>query len=485
MTQSRIITYIKELSPRDRERFHLFVHSAYFNQHEKTSQLLDIILAHLAKEHGEKLPDKRQLYEALFPGAAYDEQKLHNVMSYLKKQFHRFLAFEHVEQQPIVEQLLTLESAFENARFDLMLNRAKQLEKQLAQKPFSDGQYHYANFKMNYLIGYYGSDFVDRSESEALQRMNDHLDRYYIVEKLRNSCHLTANMMLLNSHYDLGFLEELLEYIRQRWALFQDDLGIRMYYTILMSLREENEASHYQEMKRFLSDYMSVIPKREGSDLYTFAYNYCIRRINQGDSSYQHELFDLYKKGLESGMLLKNNILSEWDYKNIATLGCSLKAFEWTENFLHHYKDYIPAHQRDNAFAYNLAYFYYHKKLYAETLRTLLQVQFTDIKYHLNSNFLLLRTYYAQRDTEALLSLIETFRIYVIRNQKITSDQKRSYTNFLRFAKQLVQLKHHSGTFPKKILQEKLQALAAKVESTENVINKFWLLEECLDKQPA
>ncbi len=90
-----------------------------------------------------------------------------------------------------------------------------------------------------------------------------------------------------------------------------------------------------------------------------------------------------------------------------------------------------------------------------------------------------MRTYYALHDTEALLSLIETFRIYVIRNQRITTEQKRSYTNFLRFAKKLVQLRHHASTYSKKALREKLDELAAKVENTENVINKYWLLEEC------
>lgn len=477
MQQSRIIKFLRELSPRERERFHQFVNSPYFNQHEKTNQLLDIILARVSETEADL--GREELHGLLFPGLPYDEQKLHNVMSYLKKQYHRFLAFEYVDQHPLTEQLLTLEAAFEQGRFDLLVNRAKQMEKNLTQHTFPNGQYHYAQYRLNALMGYYGVEFIDRSESGGLQRMINHLDRYYVVEKLRNCCHLTANMMVLNSHYDLGFLEELLAYLQANWDQFENDPGVKLYHTILMSLREEYEPRHYAEMKTMLAEQLSSMSQVDGGDLYTFAYNYCIRRINQGESEYQTELFDLYKKGLSSGMLLKNNILSEWDYKNIATLGCSLKAFEWTENFLHQYKDFMPAHQRENAYSYNLANFYYHKKLYDKTLQTLLHVQFTDVKYHLNSNFLLLRTYYAQHDTEALLSLIETFRIYVIRTQKITTEQKRSYTNFLRFSKKLVQLRHHAYTYSKKALREKLDELALKVEHTENVINKYWLLEEC------
>ena len=172
-------------------------------------------------------------------------------------------------------------------------------------------------------------------------------------------------------------------------------------------------------------------------------------------------------------------MLSEWNYKNITALGCSLKEYEWTENFIQEYKDMLPSHRRENAYNYNLAHLYYNKKQYNEALSVLLLVQFTDVKYHLNTSFLLLRTYFALKDTEALLSLIDTFRIYVIRNRKITTDQKRGYTNFLRFAKKLVLIRHQAPAYSRQTVEEKLVDLAKKVESTSNVINKYWLLEEC------
>ncbi|NBC08183.1 MAG: hypothetical protein GVY26_13400, partial [Bacteroidetes bacterium] len=115
----------------------------------------------------------------------------------------------------------------------------------------------------------------------------------------------------------------------------------------------------------------------------------------------------------------------------------------------------------------------------------LLVVQFTDVKYHLSTTFLLLRTYYALKDTEALLSLIETFRIYVIRNRKMTVEQKRGYTNFLRFAKKLVLVKHQASTYSKKDYVKELEELRGKIDDTENVINRYWLLEECQIKKPV
>jgi len=477
MMQSRLIKYLRALSVRDRERFRQFVQSPYFNQHEPTIQLLEIILDALKEEKELK---RKVVFRELYPDKKYREQTIHNLMSSLMKLYQRFLAHEHLSNAPFLEELSMLEEAYDINQFDLLTNRTQQLDKQLDKYEHRDAQYHYAQYRLNQLEGYYVAGYIDRSNSKQLQKMLDHFDCYYTAVKLRNCCRLTANMMVINTQYNFHFLEPLLQHIRDNWDFFGKEPSIELYYTILQSLQEEDQPERYAHLKEMMASKIDQLSPVEGKDLYEFSYNYCIRQINSGRSQYQWELFDLYKQGLQNGLLLyENNFLSEWDYKNIVTLGCKLKEFEWTERFIENYKDRLPAHRQENAYKYNLANLYYNKKMYEETLSTLHQVQFTDVKYHLNYNFLLLRTYYAMQDTEALLSLLETFRIYVIRNRKMTAEQKRGYTNFIRYAKKLVLLRHQASTYSKKTLQEKLSALAEKIRNTEHVINSYWLLEEC------
>lgn len=269
-------------------------------------------------------------------------------------------------------------------------------------------------------------------------------------------------------------------YFQKNIQHYEKDASVILYYTIYMSLTDSNDSQYYDAMKTMLANKMHQFSTDERHDLYSFASNYCILQIHLGQSQYQRELFQLYQQGLTTELLLNNNIISEWNYKNIATLGCSLKEFDWTEQFIQNYRDALPPNRRENAYNFNLANLYYNQKKYNEALTALMQVQFTDVKHHLNTNMLLLRTYFALRDTEALLSLIETFRIYIIRNRKLTTAEKKGFTNFLRFSKNLVLLKHHASTFSRKTLEEKLQALRQKIDTTQNVINKYWLLEECV-----
>ncbi len=477
MYQSKLAEHIRDLSAKDREQFRQFVCSPYFNQHQKTKELLEFLLK---KVDGRPSGlTKEKVYKKLFPGKAFEEQQLYNVMSYLKKLYYQFMAMEYIRKQRYLEVLYTIEEAFDTHQFDIMTNRGKHLQKKLKKDPVHNSEYYYTNYRLNHALGYYSGHYFNRAETDTFQHMLDELDNFYIVEKLRNCCHLTANSIMMNTTYEFRMLDELMGYLEANWEIYREETSIVLYYTVLKSLTTPNERHYYQRMKKMLADEMDQLSKQEGRDLYGFSYNYCIMMINAGHSDFQMELFQLYKQGLRQGLLLDKGLLSEWDYKNIATLGARLKAFEWTEAFLQKYKDKLPPHRRENAYNYNLGNLYYNKGMYNEALSALLVVQFTDVKYHLSTNFLILRTYYALKDTEALLSLIETFRIYVIRNRKMTVEQKRGYTNFLRFAKKLVLIKHHASTYSNKELEKEVDSLSAKINETENVINRYWLLEEC------
>ncbi len=475
MEQSKIVQYISKMERKDQDKFTQFVESPYFNQHEATREMLHLIL----KETKRKKPrlGKEYVFGKLFPGEPFDEQKLYNLMSNLKKLLHRFLAQQEYEEQPFQEDLHTVNWAYAKNQFDLFTNRAKNLHKKLEKIPYRNEDYYYTKYRLQFMLGYYGGQYVDRSKSDRLQRMMDHLDKYYILEKLRNSCHLTAHEFLMNTTYNFSLLDQVIGYVEENLPEYKDDSSIMLYYYVLLTLRHDS-SEYYQELKKIMQGGYDRLSPLEQQDLYSFSQNYCIRKINQGQYAYQLELFQLYKQGLTSGILLTNGVINEWDYKNITTLACGLKEFAWTENFINKYKNHIPAHQRENAYNYNLANLYYNKKLYDKAIETLNQVQYTDIKYHLNGNDLLLRTFYAKKDIEAVLSLIDTFRLFIFRNKKITTVQKKGYTTFLRFTKRLVLLKNSKSTFTRKEYQQRMEKLHGQISENKEVINKKWLIRE-------
>ncbi len=476
MESSKIIHYIFNFSPKQQTKFLHFVQSPYYNQHQPTIQLLEHILSQAEKK--KKKLDKEYVFKKLYPGKTYNEQRLFNLLSNLKKLLNRFLAVSYLEENPKMEALLTVETTHKHQQFDLMLNRAKQLEKQLGKRSKQDENYHYVRYRLDNVLGYHRGVYADRSNAAPLQKMMHQLDRYYILEKLSNSCHLVANTMLMNTQYDWGLLDIIQNYIVENKELYQDDIAIWMYQTVLKSLQDSHNPAHYEQMKEYLHHHIDSFTQSEQEHLYLFSYNYCILQVNRGNAAYLEELFELYQRGLSSQLIYNNGILSEWDYKNIATLGAKLEKFEWTEWFINNQRTKLAPTHRENAYQYSLAYLHYTKGKYREVLSNLLHVQYTDVQYHLSSSFLLLRTYYKMKDTEALLSLIETFRIYVLRNRQMTADKKKGYFNFLKLVKKLVLLKHDYHAYSKSELNKKLEELNSQINDTENLINRSWLVEE-------
>ena len=476
MSQSKIISYIHQLPNKQKERFRLFVHSPYFNQHKKTKTLLNFILD--SKKFQSENIDRELLFKKLFPEEeAYDEQKLFNVMSYLNRLFQKFLANEHLEEHEIKEKLLVIESARSRGMLSIVDNRSKYLEKLINKDSKIDSDYYFANFRLFYLLGFQRED-LRRKEQGMMQSMLDNFDKYYLAEKLRLACQLYSDMMAKNVEFDFTNLEDLLTYLRNNWNKFEDDLFIQLHYTILMSQKEKNP-KYYHDLRKILDNQLEELRIDDQRSLYKSAYNYCVTRINQGNNDYRTELFELYQQGLSKGLLFDNNILSEWDYKNIITIGCVTDNFDWTQDFIEDYKHKLPGDKRENAYFYNKAAFYFHQENYEKVQDLLINVQFTDVKYHINATLLLLRTYYKTMDTEALLSLIETFRIFIMRNKEIQTNQKKGYTNFLRFKKRLVNIKHNRGTYSKEEYQEKLNNLKLAIKHTEPVMNEYWLEKEC------
>ena len=157
-------------------------------------------------------------------------------------------------------------------------------------------------------------------------------------------------------------------------------------------------------------------------------------------------------------------------YKNIITNALHVKAFNWVENFIQKYTPLLPPADRDNALTYNLANVYFHKGEYEKVIGQLREVEYQDITYALGSKLMLLRTYYELNEIIPLDSLIDSFRIYLRRNQHISKEVKQQYMNTLRFTRKLLGIARYDQKSKEKIIEQ--------IESCKTLVLKEWLLDK-------
>ncbi len=476
MYSSRLIKTLENLPNRQQELFKSFVISPYFNQHDQTIKLLEIILKELDKPKPQL--DKGVVFKKLFPKKEYDEQKIHNVMSYLMRLYHRFLAYQQFEEQSLQEQFSTIQQAYSDNQLDVFTNRSKLFERTIEKREVLDGDFYFYQYRYHDLMRDYKINHVSRSDQSSAQKMLNYLDQFYILEKLKHSAMLTAHQMITNTKYEFELLDEVLVHVQSNWNYYQTQPTIAAFYTSLKMLLEEHNPAYYQQLKELLQTYPHHYAHKDLSELYNFTSNYCILKINKGDKDFEYELFETYQQALEREVLLENGKIDGWMYKNIATLGCHLKAFKWTLQFLEDYKNILSDKHKSNAYNYSLAYYYVSTQNYKEAQKLLLQVKFTETQYHLGGNLLLIRSYYEEKDHEALLSLLESMRLYVLRSKRMTTKEKKGYKTFVRQTKKLTQLTMEADYMLKNDLQKKVTALKNKVRESDGLA-KSWILNKC------
>ena len=203
---------------------------------------------------------------------------------------------------------------------------------------------------------------------------------------------------------------------------------------------------------------------------YGYAMNYCIKKINTGRNEYLDKVFTLYKLLLEHDIIYEGQYISQWDYKNIVTVGLRLQEIGWTEKFIEDYASRLQRDVRKNAYKYNLANLNYFKGDFKETMLLLREVEFTDMSYELSSKTLLLKSYFELEEYVALFPHADTFKLFLRRNKKISDYQKTIYKNLIRYIVKLSKLKARFRKVPPRLVRE--------IQDSGEIADKTWLLNK-------
>ncbi|MCS6930189.1 MAG: hypothetical protein NZM43_11940 [Saprospiraceae bacterium] len=454
-------------------RLRKFVDSPYLNEHTDVRRLFEVLNNALRQTAEKSLKlDKLALWEVLFPGLPYDDARLRRLMSELTQVALRFLVAEMRRQDPLSEAL-DLQRALE--RFDLPKHLAaveRSIERLIQEYPGKSADYHYAQYRRHWNIFARASKQVATAGfSEKLAAADFHLECFYLVQKLK----LYIDWMLFRgfraSEHELPLISGFWEYLND--PRFDEAPLIRIFQKIILCFNEMENETHFEELLCFMDSKGSQLARSDLRECFFIAQNYCALKINQGNTSYYHRYFELIKKMVERDLLVENNQIPEAVFKNFITVSLGAGQYEWTEQFIHQYTDFLPARVRENARTFNLAYVYFYQKNYDRVIECLRDVEYSDVVYALGAKSILLRTYYEMGESLALESLIESFRAFLLRNKVISKTLKREYINFISLVKKLATIAPSD--------KRAFERLRQRVNETSYAMPKNWLLKKLVE----
>jgi len=471
MEQSKFIRTLQKLDKAKKHRYIEFLKSPYFNKNQDIRNFAEMVFS------GNVPLVKEKLFKKLYPSKPYDARRIPDLMYKSLRLLEEFLSEEMYAEQIWERKLNLLGYIRVNELDDLYKVVDREIHEISSEKELRDSNYFYEEFMYQseaYRI------FLDEARirrDENLQNKVDQLDLFYLSAKLRDSCEMMNRKRILATDYEFHLLDNLIDAIQSDFDRYSNYPAISIYFRVLLMLREPENIEYFYILKEDISQNIQLFAQDEQRSLYGYLQNYCIRKVNSGGHEFYKELLSIYKYMLAVNLMDTDNKNLQWDLKNMVSIALRLGENEWTYKIINEVKNKLPDDERENAYTYNLANYYYETKDYKKATKLLQSVDFKDVYYNLDSKSMLLKIYFEQDEEESFFALVTTFKAYLTRNKLISSDRYITYNNLLKFARNAFvykimlpyQRKHNSN---------KINALSHKLIQTKNVVNLNWLLKE-------
>ncbi|HMQ46175.1 MAG TPA: hypothetical protein PKA00_07035 [Saprospiraceae bacterium] len=470
MENSTLISILRTFHKKEIRDFKKWIQSPIHNQREDVVHLFDYLIAsdHLNQD---KFLQKERVFSKLFSSEPYDDAKLRQSIHFLLKAIEEFLIF-HEMREDEVRSKITLASVYRKRKLDKAFGKTVQLIDTIQENsPYRNEQYLRNEYLLQNEKYTYIADKKRTANEVYLQEVSDALDATYLADKLRQCCLIRAHQRVVTIDYNIGMLEEVLQYIQNNLKLLELP-AIAIYYNCYYTFIYPENDSYFQALKVAIIKTGHLFPNDEAKDIFIMAISYCIERINKGHLSYTRELFDFYKKGFEEKILLDNNAITLYTFRNVVTVGLKLEEDKWVSNFIRNYNKYIDEEYRESITNYCMAMVSINQKDYSAAMRLLATTEIKDVLIHLNAKTMLLKMYYELDEIDALESLLESMRTFIQRKQMIES-YKANYQNIVKFTKKLIRIKPYDKT--------QTEGLRKTISEASPLTEKQWFLQQ-LDK---
>ncbi len=429
MEDSKLIELLKTFSTKELREFNEFVVSPFFNKNAELVRFYEHLRS-LAPAFAASKVTREAIFLALYPKDKYNDKQLNYLNNFLLKLAEQFIAYTRFKDNELTERYHLLEAYNQrnlDKHYQFIYNQTNKL---LDEWPNRNHEFYQLQYLLADISNRYFLKQQIRRYDDRLQLAGDYLDQYYVVTKLKYCCEMLDRKMSIAAEYEVRFANVISKLVDDNAVLATPSIAI--YHTILNMLLDMGNAEWFKKLVALTEEHKAYFPMEELKDLYSYAINYCIRRVNQGAPEFLEELFKQYLKSLDAGTLMDGGFLSPWAYKNLIGVGLRLKKFDWTEDFIKDYNEKLSPEFRANALHYNLAELRYYQKNYDKALVHLNQVEFSDIYYNLDTKKMMLKIYYELDEIDALLSLLASFKMFLRRTKLISASNKVAYLNFVQ-----------------------------------------------------
>lgn len=408
------------------------VQSPLYNTNSTVIQLFEV-LRPLHPDFDETLKARHKLFKKLFPKEVYNDYKLRWHFTELTKVIEKLLLYLEQEANDF-ERQKKLATIYNNRNiYPYFKKNVNQLLKQVSEETTLSPENNLERvslLEMKYFHPLYDKYLL---EDQTLKTANEQLDIYFALKKYRLAIALKSREQVLQEKYDYGLLKAVNNEIKN--GFLKDHILLNLFqqaYTLAQSNTIE-EFDNYE--KSFFSNYLhfSFIDQQF---LFFTAINFLVKATNETDSTIKYRLLEWYKFGLSTKILFEHNKITENAFANIIIAGCKESQYDWVENFMNTYQNYLPVQNLKVNILYYKGIFYFLKKDYDKALALLLNSDKKPVypprlrnmlARILFEKFLLNNSYF-----DTLLANLTAYEYFLKRNKLVETGKLKEHQNFIK-----------------------------------------------------
>ncbi|MBL7826885.1 MAG: hypothetical protein JNJ57_09670, partial [Saprospiraceae bacterium] len=249
MKNSKLIELLRTFSAKERRSFRDMAASSYFNRNQDVTRLADW-LDTFAPEYSGATRAGAQAF--LFPEEVPDEARLNHLMSFLLKLAENFVGLE-IYQNNTFPAGLDMLQAFSDRGLDKHYHfQLEKLRRELDAEAMPDTSFFYNVYAVEILEAQRTALRSPRQFNAGVQKATDHLDTFYLLEKLKRTCYMYTSQAILATPYNLHLVEEICRFAGAHLSEMPTP-AIEAYYRIFQLLSKPEADEDFAALKALLA----------------------------------------------------------------------------------------------------------------------------------------------------------------------------------------------------------------------------------------
>lgn len=426
MLPSQTIEILKILDKKELKKFGDFLRSPYFNNLTALIKIFDEV----KKEHPVfkgNLLQPEKIFKKLYPADDFKETRIQNLYAEFGTLLKKFLGYEKFAAEKTYIDMYTSE-----ALMDKNLNKISQ---KLINKFLEENNDELLSASDNFYkiksIGIYNLQALREQGSEFYpEKVNDlketlmiffftNLFQILSIEVKDEKLFDRKKKNDMNEIFDIVNVEKLFAYFEKNNSLYASYLKVN-YYMQHYELRDINEVE-FNMLKKEILKIINFTPKKNSSIIIINVIQIILGKLIPKDKKYYKEIFEFSKLFCELKIFPNEAIanLGNGPFSDMFTVAIILKEFDWAENFVKEYSQYLNEEYRDNQKNYSMGILSFKKKKYEESLNYFNKVDMVDIFEKVNLRFYYMMNYIELEAYESALSALHTIRQFYTDSKEI------------------------------------------------------------------